>query len=41
LWENNKAAFAQRYPEAWAEKLRRMRLLDANYYALFCQKHGG
>jgi hypothetical protein len=41
IWENQKGRFAQLYPEAWAEKLRRMRQLDANAYAFFCQKHGG
>lgn len=39
LWENNKPAFALRYPEAFAEKMRRMRALDANAYAFFVQKH--
>lgn len=38
LWENNKRAFAQRYPEAWAEKLRRMKELHPQAYAFFCLK---
>lgn len=39
LWENNKPAFARAYPEAFAEKMRRMKLLDAQAYAFFRVKN--
>lgn len=39
IWENEKARFARLYPDVWAEKLRRMKWLEPNYYALFRSKH--
>lgn len=38
-WENNKARFARDYPEAWAETLRRMQLVDPQAHAFFRLKH--
>jgi hypothetical protein len=39
LWEDNKAGFAARYPAVFAEKMRRMKLLDAQAYAFFMMKN--
>ncbi len=39
LWEHNKSGFAHRFPEAFAEKLRRMQLIDRQAYAFFMMKN--
>lgn len=39
MWENNKLMFSHRWPEAYAEKLRRMGLVDAQAHAFFLLKN--
>ncbi len=39
LWENNKTAYARAFPAAFAEKMERMRGVDAQAYAVFRMKH--
>jgi hypothetical protein len=39
LWENHKAEFARRFPHAYAEKLRRMALVDPAYVNFFLRKN--
>ncbi|KAA9333377.1 hypothetical protein F0P96_10435 [Hymenobacter busanensis] len=41
LWENNKADYARRFPEAFAKKMERMQQLDPQAYAFFRMKNGG
>lgn len=39
LWEHRKAEFAMRYPEAYAEKVRRMWLIDPKAARFFLSKN--
>lgn len=39
LWEHHKAEFARRYPHAYAEKLRRMALIDPAATRFFLRKN--
>lgn len=39
LYEHDKRKYALTYPDKWAEKLRRMQLLDSNAYAFFLMKN--